>query len=153
MKFPEGYSTNYILCSLFKSHVNTIPLFLLSSDGNGNRQCLFLSVSSATQSYSTLCNPKRTAACQASLSITSSQSLLTFMFINLVMPSNHLILRHPLLLLPSVFPSIRVFPRSQSLPFLRKWQMPSLHLSPPLATCMLLIPSWYKLRKCKLILD
>ena len=50
-----------------------------------------------------------TAVCQASLSITSSQSLLKFMSIKLVMPSNHLILCHPLLLLPSIFPSIRVF--------------------------------------------
>ena len=50
-----------------------------------------------------------TAACQASLSITSSRSLLKLMSIKLVMPSNHLILYHPLLLLPSIFPSIRVF--------------------------------------------
>ena len=50
-----------------------------------------------------------TAAHQVSLSITSSQSLLKLMSIELVMPSNHLILSRPLLLLPSVFPSIRVF--------------------------------------------
>ena len=50
-----------------------------------------------------------TAACQASMSITNSWSLLKLMFIELVMPSNHLILCHPLLLLPSIFPSIRVF--------------------------------------------
>ena len=49
------------------------------------------------------------AACQASLSIASSQSLLKLMSIKSVMPSNHLILCHPLLLLPSVFPSIMVF--------------------------------------------
>ena len=49
-----------------------------------------------------------TAACQASLSITNSQRLLKLMYIELVMPSNHLILCHPLLL-PSIFPSIRVF--------------------------------------------
>ena len=49
-----------------------------------------------------------TAACQASLSITNSQSLPKLMSIELVMPSNHLILCHPLLL-PSIFPSIRVF--------------------------------------------
>ena len=46
---------------------------------------------------------------QASLLITNSWSLLKFMFIELVMPSNHLILSCPLLLLPSIFPSIRVF--------------------------------------------
>ena len=50
-----------------------------------------------------------TAAHQASLSITISWSLLKLMFIESVMPSNHLILCHPLLLLPSIFPSIRVF--------------------------------------------
>ena len=50
-----------------------------------------------------------TAACQASLSITNSWNLLKLMSIELVMPSNHLILCHPLLLLPSVFPSSRVF--------------------------------------------
>ena len=50
-----------------------------------------------------------TAARQASPSITSSQSLLTLTSIELVMPSNHLILCHPLLLPPSIFPSIRVF--------------------------------------------
>ena len=51
----------------------------------------------------------RTAAHQTSLSITNSWSFLKLMCIELVMPSNHLILCHPLLLLPSVFPSIRVF--------------------------------------------
>ena len=50
-----------------------------------------------------------TAAHQASLSFTISQSLLKFMTIELVMPSNHVILCCPLLLQPSVFPSIRVF--------------------------------------------
>ena len=51
----------------------------------------------------------RTAARQASLSITSSQSLLKFMSIESVMTSNHLILCHRLLLLPLIFASIRVF--------------------------------------------
>ena len=50
-----------------------------------------------------------TAARQASLSITNTHSLLKLMFIESVMPSNHLILCWPLLLLPSIFPSIRVF--------------------------------------------
>ena len=50
-----------------------------------------------------------TAAHQASLSITKSWSLPTLMSIKSVMPSNHLILCHPLLLSPSIFPSIRVF--------------------------------------------
>ena len=55
------------------------------------------------------------AACQASLSITNSQSLLKLMPIESVMPSSHLILCHPLLLLPSMFPSIRVFPNESAL--------------------------------------
>ena len=56
-----------------------------------------------------------TAACQASLSITNSQSLLKLMSIESVMPSNHLILCRPLLLLPSIFPSIRVFSNESAL--------------------------------------
>ena len=56
-----------------------------------------------------------TAACQSSLAITNSQNLLKLMFIKLVMPSNHLILCRPLLLLPSIFPSIRVFSNESAL--------------------------------------
>ena len=54
-------------------------------------------------------------ACQASLSITNSLSLLKLISIELVMPSNHLVLCHPLLLLPSIFPSIRVFSNESAL--------------------------------------
>ena len=54
-----------------------------------------------------------TAARQASLFFTISQSLFKLMSIESVMPSNHLILYHPLFLLPSIFPSIRSFPMSQ----------------------------------------
>ena len=50
-----------------------------------------------------------TAACEASLSITNSRSLVKLMSIDSLMPSNHLILCHPLLLLPSILRSIRVF--------------------------------------------
>ena len=57
-----------------------------------------------------------TAARQASQSFTISQSLLKLMFIEWVMPSNHLVLCCPLLLLPSVFPSIRVFSNDSALP-------------------------------------
>ena len=56
-----------------------------------------------------------TAARQASLSITNSRSLLKLMSIESVMPSNHLILCHPLLLLPSMFPSVRVFSNESAL--------------------------------------
>ena len=61
----------------------------------------------------------RTAACQTSLVFTISWSLLKLMSIESVMPSNHLILCHPLLLLPSIFPSIRVF--SNELPLCIRW--------------------------------
>ena len=56
-----------------------------------------------------------TAACQASLFITNSQSILKLMSIKLVMPSNHLILCRPFLLLPSIFSSIRVFSNESAL--------------------------------------
>ena len=62
-------------------------------------------VSSVSQSRLTVCDP----CSQASLSITNSRSLLKFMSIESVMPSNHLILCHPLLLLPSILSSIRVY--------------------------------------------
>ena len=57
----------------------------------------------------------QTAARQASLSITNSWSSPKPIFIKSVMPSNHLILCHPLLLLPSIFPSIRVFSNESAL--------------------------------------
>ena len=72
---------------------------------------LFLSSISSVQllSHVRLSLIPWTAASQASLSITNSRSLLKFMSIESVMPSNHLSLCRPLLLLPSIFPSIRVF--------------------------------------------
>ena len=70
--------------------------------------------SSVTQSCPTLCDPM-TEACQASLSINNSRSPHKPMSIELVMPSNHLILCRPLLLLPSIFPSIRVFSNESAL--------------------------------------
>ena len=69
---------------------------------------------SVTQSWPTLCNPW-TAARQASMFITNSWSLLKLMSTELVMPSNHFILCHPLLLQPSIFPSIRVFSNESAL--------------------------------------
>ena len=63
----------------------------------------------------TLWDPPWSAARQASLSFTISRSLLKLMSIELVMPSNHLILCHPLLLLPSIFSSIRVFSNESAL--------------------------------------
>ena len=74
--------------------------------------------SSVAQSYLTLSDPW-TAAHQASLSLTVYCSLRKLMSIASVMPSNHLILCRPLLLLPSVFPSIKVFSNQSAL--LIKW--------------------------------
>ena len=71
--------------------------------------CIFKKSSVLSLSCVQLFATPWTAARQASLSITNSQSLLKFMPIELVMPSNHLILCHPLLLPLSIFPSIRVF--------------------------------------------
>ena len=70
--------------------------------------------SSVAQSRLTVCNPW-TAAHQASLSTTNSQSLLKPTSVELVMPSNHLILCHPLRFLPSIPPSIRVFSNESAL--------------------------------------
>ena len=72
-----------------------------------------------------------TAACQASLSITNSRSLLRFMSIELVTPSNHFILCRPLFLPPSIFPSIRVF-SNESVLYIRwpKYWSFSFNISP-----------------------
>ena len=72
-----------------------------------------------------------TAPCQASLSITNSWSLLKLTSIESVMPSNHLLLCHPLLLLPSIFPSIRVFSSESALHirWLTYWSI-SFNISP-----------------------
>ena len=76
-----------------------------------------------------------TAACQASLSITNSPSVPKLMSIESVMPSNHLILCHPLLLLPSIFPNIRVFSNESALRIRRPkdWSF-SFNISPTMNT-------------------
>ena len=71
-----------------------------------------------------------TAAHQTFLSITNSQSLLRLMSIELVMPSNHVILCHPLLLLLSIFPSIRVFSNESALTRWPKYWSFSFNISP-----------------------
>ena len=74
---------------------------------------LFIHCCSVTQLCPTLCDPM-TAACQASLSLTIPRSLPKVMFIASVMPSSHLILYCSLLLLPSIFSSIRNFSNESS---------------------------------------
>ena len=71
-------------------------------------------VSSVTQSCPTLCDPMNRST-PGTLSITNSRSLPKLMTIESVMPSIHLILCHPLLLLPSIFPNIRVFSNESAL--------------------------------------
>ena len=65
-------------------------------------------------SHSVVSNSLQPRGCQASLSFTISWSLLKLVSIESVMPSNYLILCHPLLLLPSIFPSIRAFSNESS---------------------------------------
>ena len=83
--------------------------------------CLYMNISSIQSVTSVqLCDTMDRAACQASLSITNSGNLPKFMSIESVIPSNHLILCHPLLLLPSIFPRIRVFSKESILPI--RWR-------------------------------
>ena len=108
-KRDEGACPDKYLCT------NIHSSFVCSSKKLKQPKCLSLQFSSVHFSHSVASDSATpwTAAHQASLSITNSQSPLKPMSIELVMPSNHLILCHPLLLLPSIFPSIRVFPKSQ----------------------------------------
>ena len=77
--------------------------------------CFINTSCSVTQLCPTLCDPMD-CSMQASLSFTTFWTLLKLMSIESVMPSNHLILCCPLLNLPSIFPSIRVFPNESALP-------------------------------------
>ena len=88
-----------------------------------------------------------TAAHQASLSITNPQSLLKFMSIKSVIPSNHLILCHPLVLLPSIFPRIRVF-SSESVIHIR-W--PGIGISSSTSVLPMNIQDWLPLGLTSLI--
>ena len=94
-----------------KTHWEELLLLLLNMTGRehpqAKKEIQFSSVHSLSHVW--LFVTPWTAACQASLSITNSQSLLKLMSITSVMPSNHLILCRSFLLPPSIFPSIRVF--------------------------------------------
>ena len=93
------------------------PVVDMTSDGNKVQCCKQQYCIRADQSLShvQLFATPWIAACQASLSITNSQSSLRLMSIDSVMPSSHLILCHPLLLLPPIPPSIRVFSNESTL--------------------------------------
>ena len=104
----------YSLCFRFFSHIGHYRVWV------ENSLCYTVQLSvvqflSCVQLFVT----PGTAACQASLSITNSQSLLKPTSIKSVLPSNNLILCHPLLLLPSIFPRIRVFSKESAL--LTRW--------------------------------
>ena len=103
------YSILPVLCTVSTKISKTRFLLSISLWGHWacNRACI-CSCCSVARSHLTLCDPVCYIAHQASLSFTVSQSLLRFMSIELAMLSNHLILCCPLLLLPSVFPSIRI---------------------------------------------
>ena len=111
-------------CSLFLLHHDFL-IFSLSWKRQcfQDRNCDCLYFSSVQIILSVVSNSATpwTAARQASLSITNSQSSPKPMFIESVMPSNHLILCHPFLLLPSIFPSIRVFSNESAL-HIRWWK-------------------------------
>ena len=100
--------------------INDYQFFFFPSGIRNKSKLLLFPGSSSVQSlrHVRLFETPWSAACQASLSITNSQSLLKLMCIELVMPFNHLILCHPLLR-PSIFPSIRVF--SNELVLLIRW--------------------------------
>ena len=102
--FTELLFTLYILLSTCNPPTNMHSSFHLDCCS------LLLSLSGMSESVT-----PQTATRQASLSFTISQSLLKFVSIESVMPSNHLVLCHPFLLLPSIFPSIRVFSNELSL--------------------------------------
>ena len=109
-------STTWIqLPSLCRQIGNLAPAlaFLLNSRP-GDPYCVGQSVSSVAQCCPTLCNPMDCST-PGLMSLTNSWSSPKLMSIELVTPSNHLILCRPLLLLPSVFPSIRVFTNESAL--------------------------------------
>ena len=96
-----------------------------------HNSCVEIFISVQSLSHVQLFVIPRIAACQASLSITNSQSLLKLISTELVMPSNHLILCPPLLLLLSIFPRIRVFSNESTLHIRQsKYQSFSFSISP-----------------------
>ena len=103
------------------SHLRVVPFFNFHLASFAHQQASRASLvpghkfSSVQLSRVRLFATTRTAAHQASLSITNSQSLPKLMVIESVMPSNHILLCCPLLLLPSIFPSIRVFSNESAL--------------------------------------
>ena len=109
LKGSESHPPIYMTPKSYLCKINDIPVF--------SSKFLVLTLFSSVQSLSRvqLSVTPCTAVRQASLSITNSQSLLKLMCIKSVMPSNHLILCRPFFLLPSIFPSMRVFSNESAL--------------------------------------
>ena len=107
--FKLGFSNRS--CCFFSIEVKLIYHIVFFSAAHQNDSFHSVQVLSRVRLFVT----PRTAARQASVSITSSRSLLRLMPMELVIPSNHLILCRPLLFLPSIFPSIRVFSNESAL--------------------------------------
>ena len=99
---------------MVEKHCKDVNTFSYQADANEDYDELFSQFSRSVVSDSL--QPPWTAACQTSLSITNFRSLFEVMFIESVMPPNHLILCRPLVLLPSIFLSIRVFSKESVLP-------------------------------------
>ena len=122
--FMTMFWQSFLFNSLWYSRAQTIPIskaitHICLQWGNGNTILYFkdfssVQFSSIAQSCPTLCDPMNSST-QASLSITNFQSSLRLTSIESVMPSSHLILCRPLLFLPSIFPSIRVFSKESAL--------------------------------------
>ena len=121
---PQGLEICLICLHIFNVNVSTMPCLKEYRIWNQERpkfkscpSTSWLTQFSSVQSLSCvrLFATPWTAACQASLSITNSWSSPKPMSIESVMPSSHLILCHPLLLLPSIFPSIKVFSNESAL--------------------------------------
>ena len=109
---PWPSTSSKASCTLSPQREPHAPKFSVFLPGESHGQRSLVGYSPVQFSHSALSKslqPPWTAARQALLSITNFRSLLKLMSIYLVMPSNHLILCHPLLLPPSIFPSIRVF--------------------------------------------
>ena len=108
--FNSMWTVNFRMYKLDLENAEKPDINLPTSTGSSEKQVQF---SSIAQSCPTLWDPMNRS--MPGLSITNSWSLLKLMSIELVMPTNYLILCHPLLLLPSIFPSIRVFSKQSVL--------------------------------------
>ena len=132
----------FFFWNLLISNLNSpLPYNLRQSQfpGTGTRTSFVVVVQSL--SHIRLFATPRTAARQASLSFIVSQNLLKLMSIGPVMPSNHLILFRPLLLLPSIFPSIQIF--SNELALQTRW--PSIGASASASVLPMDIQAWFPL--------